>query len=530
MSTELQRAHWKRPLAGIAFVAVVGAGLGAYFGIRAVQGAGSGSSAGQPAARSGAAMAYDAANGTVVLFGGQRTSRTLNDTWTWGGSGWTQAHPATSPPPMDDAQMAYDPVTHDVLLVGAQQAAGSNHGPMVCSGGSGSSSSGSSGSGTILIPPVNAVTAGTPTPSATGTGKKPTPAKPIPAKPIPMTPPDCGTIISPSAATWLWNGSDWSKASGSTPLVAFGSGSLATDPVSGRAVLLTRGPFAEPALGAAQPAIACPTQNAAMPDGHLTCPWPVTYAPAWMWNGHQWNVMASNTNTSSFDLVGSSIVDDAVSGRLASFGGNFIAPMPQPLPCTSCVKGVPTTPPACCTGTESIWTGTAWKQVGTYKNGPQTLGVTFMGDPAAHSDVLLTGDGQTWIWTGVWTRAHPGTTPPIANGAASAYDAATGQVVIFGGFGTTSRTTGLYDQTWTWDGSNWSRRGGSAGPSVTVPVSSPISVSPGLPCKPIMEPAQPAGATAIPQPPAVCNGVSGSPGSSGSASGVNPGGSGVVAP
>ena len=86
--------------------------------------------------------------------------------------------------------------------------------------------------------------------------------------------------------------------------------------------------------------------------------------------------MASNTNTSSFDLVGSSIVDDAVSGRLASFGGNFIAPMPQPLPCTGCVKGVPTTPPACCTGTESIWTGTAWKQVATYKNGPPTPGVT----------------------------------------------------------------------------------------------------------------------------------------------------------
>ena len=57
MSTEVQRARWSRPLAGIALVAVVGAGLGAYFGIRAVQGAGSASSAGQPPARSGAAMA-----------------------------------------------------------------------------------------------------------------------------------------------------------------------------------------------------------------------------------------------------------------------------------------------------------------------------------------------------------------------------------------------------------------------------------------------------------------------------------------
>lgn len=524
MSTELRRTRWSRPLAGILFVAVVGAGLGAYFGIRAVQGAGSGSPAGQPAARSGAAMAYDAANGTVVLFGGQTTSRALNDTWTWDGSGWAQAHPATSPPPMESAQMTYDPVTHDVLLVGAQQVEGSNQAPIACWGGSGSSS-GSSGSGssrstTTLIPPVDAASAGTPAPTASGASRTP----------MPTAPPGCGTIFSPIAATWLWNGSDWSKAQASTPFVVFGSGSLATDPVSGRAVLLTKGPFVEPALGAAQTAIACPMQTTATPDAHPTCPWPVPAAPAWMWNGHQWKTMASNTNTSSFDLVGSSIVDDAVSGRLASFGGNFMAPIPQPLPCIGCVKGVPTTPPACCTGTESIWTGTAWKQVATYKNGPPTPGLTFIGDPSAHSDVLLTADGQTWTWTGVWTRAHPGTTPPIASGAASAYDATSGQVVIFGGFGTTSRATGLYDQTWTWDGSNWSRRGGSAGPSVTVPVPSPISIPPGLPCKPIMEPAQPAGATAIPQPPAVCNGVSGSPGSGGSASGVNPGGTGVVAP
>ncbi|HEV3274082.1 MAG TPA: kelch repeat-containing protein [Candidatus Dormibacteraeota bacterium] len=524
MSTELQRTRWSRPLAGILFVAVVGAGLGAYFGIRAVQGAGSGSPAGQPAARSGAAMAYDPANGTVVLFGGQTTSRALNDTWTWDGSGWTQAHPATSPPPMDGAQMTYDPVTHDVLLVGAQQVEASNHAPIACWGGSGSSSSGSSGSGssgsrTILIPPVHAASAGTPAPIASGASRTPTPT----------APPGCGSIFSPIAATWLWNGSGWSKAPAATPFVVFGSGSLATDPVSDRAVLLTRGPFAEPALGAVQPAIACSIPNAAMPGTHPSCPLPVPVAPAWMWNGHQWKVMASSSNTSSFDLVGSSIVEDAVSGQLATFGSNFIAPIPQPLPCIGCVKGVPVPQTACCTGTESLWNGTAWKQVATYKNGPPTPGVTFIGDRSAHSDVLLTGDGQTWIWTGVWTRVHPGTTPPIASGAASAFDASTGQVVIFGGFGTTSHATGMYDQTWTWDGSNWTRRGGSAGPSVTVPVPSPISVPPGLPCKPIMEPAQPAGATAVPQPPMVCNAVSGSSGSSGGASGVNAAG-GVVAP
>ena len=37
-----------------------------------------------PAARTGAAMAYDAATGTAVLFGGVAGAKTFSDTWTWG--------------------------------------------------------------------------------------------------------------------------------------------------------------------------------------------------------------------------------------------------------------------------------------------------------------------------------------------------------------------------------------------------------------------------------------------------------------
>jgi len=122
MSTELHRAPWSRPLVAIAFVAVVGAGLGAFFGIRAVQGAGSGTASGQPAARIGAAMAYDAASRTVVLFGGQDRSRTLDDTWTWDGTNWTKRHPTKTPPGFGEAtpfpqQMVYDPARKVILFV-----------------------------------------------------------------------------------------------------------------------------------------------------------------------------------------------------------------------------------------------------------------------------------------------------------------------------------------------------------------------------------------------------------------------------
>jgi hypothetical protein len=74
-----------------------------------------------PSARCCASMAYDAATGTVVLFGGSGypvTPRTYGDTWTWDGTTWTLQHPAASPPPEYDAAMAYDPATGTVVLFG----------------------------------------------------------------------------------------------------------------------------------------------------------------------------------------------------------------------------------------------------------------------------------------------------------------------------------------------------------------------------------------------------------------------------
>jgi hypothetical protein len=75
----------------------------------------------RPAARWGASMAYDAATGTMVMFGGDHhvpLSRGLADTWTWDGSTWTQQHPATSPPTLSAASMAYDAATGTIVMFG----------------------------------------------------------------------------------------------------------------------------------------------------------------------------------------------------------------------------------------------------------------------------------------------------------------------------------------------------------------------------------------------------------------------------
>ena len=65
-------------------------------------------------------MAYDAATGTVVLFGGDGSSGDLGDTWTWNGTTWTEQTPATSPPARESATMAYDAATGTVVLFGGQ--------------------------------------------------------------------------------------------------------------------------------------------------------------------------------------------------------------------------------------------------------------------------------------------------------------------------------------------------------------------------------------------------------------------------
>ena len=64
-------------------------------------------------------MAYDAATGSVVLFGGlNKRSRVVGGTWTWDGSTWTLQAPATSLPARDSAAMAYDAATGTVVLFG----------------------------------------------------------------------------------------------------------------------------------------------------------------------------------------------------------------------------------------------------------------------------------------------------------------------------------------------------------------------------------------------------------------------------
>src|SRR5215471_15653290 len=89
-------------------------------------------------------------------------------------------------------------------------------------------------------------------------------------------------------------------------------------------------------------------------------------------------------------------------------------------------------------------------------------GASMAFDPATHQLLLFggsatTGTGfsnQTWTWNGSnWTQLHPAASPPGREDQQMAYDPATQTVILFAGF----HGTGYWDDTWSWNGSNWTK-------------------------------------------------------------------------
>jgi hypothetical protein len=80
-----------------------------------------------PAPRVFHAMAYDTARGQAVLFGGIDSLRSqyFNDTWVWDGTNWTWNSPLNSPTPRIFQAMAYDAAHGQAVLFGGDDNLGS---------------------------------------------------------------------------------------------------------------------------------------------------------------------------------------------------------------------------------------------------------------------------------------------------------------------------------------------------------------------------------------------------------------------
>lgn len=81
-----------------------------------------------PAAREDASMAFDPSSGDLILFGGvasgQRGLTDLSDTWLWNGTAWSDvcSNACNEPPPRDQAAITTDPLNNGVLLFGGSTA------------------------------------------------------------------------------------------------------------------------------------------------------------------------------------------------------------------------------------------------------------------------------------------------------------------------------------------------------------------------------------------------------------------------
>lgn len=109
-----------------------------------------------------------------------------------------------------------------------------------------------------------------------------------------------------------------------------------------------------------------------------------------------------------------------------------------------------------------------WVQLGPLHTPSGRDGAGMVYDAACAETVLFGGEtvvntvfsNETWTWNGVdWTLKTPPNSPPARVSFAMAYDPIRGETVLFGG--AVSMGGGgfvLSSETWTWDGTNWTQR------------------------------------------------------------------------
>ena len=229
------------------------------------------SAASLPPARTNHAMVYDAARGVVLLFGGfgvAGAGAKLNDTWTWNGTTWTKAAPASSPSLRDKHALAYDAARARVVLFGGANAAGTALNDTWTWDGM---------TWTQANPSVS--------PSARS-------AYALAGDPARGRVVLFGGVIGTSRSneTWTWNGSTWSQAIPVTSPPARDSHALAYDATRSEIVLFGGDG----------------TSGAALDD-------------TWTWDGTTWKPMNAALHPSA--RAAHAMAHDAARGRMVVFGG-----------------------------------------------------------------------------------------------------------------------------------------------------------------------------------------------------------------
>ncbi|MGB6724391.1 MAG: kelch repeat-containing protein, partial [Terracidiphilus sp.] len=176
----------------------------------------------------------------------------------------------------------------------------------------------------------------------------------------------------------------------------------------------------------------------------------------WLWNGTNWT--QANPANSPSARSNQTMVYDAAQGAVVMFGGATAAQASSRL------------------GDTWLWNGTTanWTQVTGLSSTPPARSSAAMAYDAATGQVVLFGGlggtstggadlGDTWVWyQNSWYSEAPASSPSARYGASMAYDAALGEVILFGGFDQSGNED---TDTWAWTGSNWTLLSPSGSPS-----------------------------------------------------------------
>jgi hypothetical protein len=165
------------------------------------------------------------------------------------------------------------------------------------------------------------------------------------------------------------------------------------------------------------------------------------FGDTWLLNGTSWT--QANTPSAPAPRIAHAMTYDSIRHRVVLFGGyNFGSP-PNPW------------------GDTWEWDGVSWTQKST--SGPVGRWFTAMAFDIAGNRVILFGGykyqnpnwvplDDTWAWNGTaWTQV-PATGPSARTAHAIAYDAARGQIVLFGGISSVNQPI---DDTWVLSGNSW---------------------------------------------------------------------------
>ncbi len=169
----------------------------------------------------------------------------------------------------------------------------------------------------------------------------------------------------------------------------------------------------------------------------------------WTWDGAEWTLESPPNSPSP--RSGSGMAFHAVSGKMILVGG-------QPGP------DIPTETWA--------WDGSTWIELDPATPAPAVFNPSVASYPGKGKAVLLFGgtapNGEvldsTWSWDGVtWNQLTPPTSPQPRWGGPMAYDPENDEMVLFGGIGGTEVPVS-YADTWTWDGTTWTKESPSNAP------------------------------------------------------------------